>query len=134
MHSNRRTFLQHSLRLMCATMVGNRLLGEDLQVVGGHGDLIARRTWINKPASCKRSGDKWVARSRAQTDFWRRTFYGYVTGNGHFFHLPVSGNFTFQARVNGQYAALYDQAELMVRRDAKNWTKRGTEVFDGDRL
>ena len=94
---------------------------------------ISRMTWINKPASWKRSGDKLVARSRAKTDLWSRTFYGYVTDNGHFFRPPVSGDFTFQARVNGQYAALYDQAGLMVRRDAKNWMKCGTEFFDVQR-
>lgn len=35
--------------------------------------------------------------------------------------------------MNGQYAALYDQAGLMVRRDAENWMKCGTEFFDGRR-
>jgi len=35
--------------------------------------------------------------------------------------------------VNGQYAALYDQAGLMVRQDAVNWMKCGTEYFDGSR-
>jgi hypothetical protein len=55
--------------------------------------------------------------------------YGYITDNGHFFYLPVSGNFVFEARVDGQYAALYDQAGLMVRIDAQNWAKCGTELF-----
>ena len=71
--------------------------------------------------------------SRAKTDFWRKTFYGHITDNGHFFRLSVSGDFVFQARVNGNYAALYDQAGLMVRLDAENWIKCGTEFFDGQR-
>ena len=66
-------------------------------------------------------------------DFWKKTFYGYITDNGHFFYLETAGDFTFQARVNGQYAALYDQAGLMVRLDAGNWMKCGTEFFDGRR-
>ena len=45
----------------------------------------------------------------------------------------MKGNFVFQARVNGEYAALYDQAGLMVRQDAENWMKCGTEYFDGSR-
>jgi regulation of enolase protein 1 (concanavalin A-like superfamily) len=45
----------------------------------------------------------------------------------------VNGDFVFQCRVNGQYAALYDQAGLMVRVDAKNWMKCGTGFFDGRR-
>ena len=31
------------------------------------------------------------------------------------------------------YAALYDQAGLMVRQNAENWMKCGTEFFDGQR-
>jgi hypothetical protein len=86
-----------------------------------------------RPAWSKWSGDKLMVRSRSKTDFWRTTFYGYITDNGHFFHLPASGNFTFQARVTGQYSALYDQAGLMVRLDAENWMKCGTEFFDRQR-
>src|SRR5882724_6834867 len=137
MNTNRRTFLQQSSQLTCATMLGqnllaHRLLAQDAQGAG-RGDLIARMAWMNEPASSNRSGDKLTVRSRAKTDFWRKTFYGYITDNGHFFHLPASGDFTFQARVNGQYAALYDQAGLMVRLNAENWMKCGTEFFDGKR-
>ena len=72
-------------------------------------------------------------RSRGKTDFWRKTFYGYITDNGHFMHLPVAANFTFQARVDGNYASLYDQAGLMVRLDEKHWMKCGTEFVDNKR-
>jgi hypothetical protein len=90
-------------------------------------------TWMNDPVSSTRDGDRIVVRSKPKTDFWRKTFYGYVTDNGHFFHVPVSGDFVFEARVGGQYASLYDQAGLMVRRDPENWMKCGTEFFDGAR-
>jgi len=59
-------------------------------------------SWMNEPASSNLVGDKLAVRSRAKTDFWRKTFYGYITDNGHFFHLPASGDFIFQARINGQ--------------------------------
>jgi regulation of enolase protein 1 (concanavalin A-like superfamily) len=36
---------------------------------------------------------------------WRKTFYGYITDNGHLFYVPVSGDFVVQARVNGEFAA-----------------------------
>jgi uncharacterized protein len=90
-------------------------------------------TWMNDPASFKKDGDRLFVRSRPKTDFWRKTFYGYITDNGHFFHLPnlpASGDFVFEACINGQYAALYDQAGLMVRLDAENWMKCGTEFFE----
>jgi regulation of enolase protein 1 (concanavalin A-like superfamily) len=53
-------------------------------------------------------GETMAVHSRSKTDFWRKTFYGYITDNGHFFHFEARGDFTFQGRVNGQYAALYD--------------------------
>jgi regulation of enolase protein 1 (concanavalin A-like superfamily) len=96
-------------------------------------DLIARMNWFNEPASWKRAGDKLLVHSRPKTDFWRKTYYGYITDNGHFFHLRAEGDFTLQSRVHGQYAALYDQAGLMVRVNAENWMKSGTEFFDGKR-
>jgi regulation of enolase protein 1 (concanavalin A-like superfamily) len=132
MHSDRRAFLQQSLLLTGATMWGGRVLAEVPQA-GASSDLITRMKWMNQPALWNRSGGKLIVRSRAKTDFWRKTFYGYITDNGHFFYLPVSGDFAFQACINGQYAALYDQAGLMVRLDAENWMKCGTEFFDGRR-
>jgi len=133
MQTQRRTFLRQSLLVSCATIIGTRMEGVCSAAADTKTDLIARMTWMNEPASWKRSGDVLVVRSRAKTDFWRKTFYGYVTDNGHFFHAPVSGDFVFQARVNGEYAALYDQAGLMVRQNAENWMKCGTEFFDGQR-
>ena len=70
------------------------------------GELLSRMKWMNDPAAFQQAGGA---------------------------HLPVQGDFVFQARVNGQYAALYDQAGLMVRQDAVNWMKCGTEYFDGSR-
>jgi regulation of enolase protein 1 (concanavalin A-like superfamily) len=134
MPSNRRTFLEQSLVVAGVAVAVPELLAKYPTIhLDGEGDLASRMTWLNEPASWKKSGEQLVVRSRPKTDFWSKTFYGYVTDNGHFFHLPVSGDFVFQGRVNGQYAALYDQAGLMVRLDAENWMKCGTEFFDGQR-
>jgi regulation of enolase protein 1 (concanavalin A-like superfamily) len=97
------------------------------------GDLIAKMSWLNPPASVTYGGGIITARSRPKTDFWRKTFFGYITDNGHFYYLPVFGEFIFQARVNGHYASLYDQAGLMVRLDEKQWMKCGSELVDGKR-
>jgi len=132
MQTGRRTFLLQSLLVSCATMIDSaRVKALYPAAADTKTDLIAGMTWMNEPAFWDRSGDVLTVRSRAKTDFWRKTFYGYVTDNGHFFHAPVSGDFVFQARVNGEYAALYDQAGLMVRQNAENWMKCGTEFFDG---
>jgi len=129
--ASRRAFLQRGLGVVGAAMATSRLVAEEK--AGDAGDLAAEMKWMNDPASWKNDAGRMVVRSKPKTDFWRKTFYGYVTDNGHFLHMPVKGDFTFEARVNGQYAALYDQAGLMVRRDAENWMKCGTEYFDGAR-
>src|SRR5713101_1239316 len=134
MHCDRRAFVQQSFALSAVLVLGERA-SEALPQArsAGGSDLIARMVWMNEPESEKRSADRLVVRSRSKTDFWRKTYYGYITDNGHFFHVQASSDFTFEARVNGQYAALYDQAGLMVRLDAENWMKCGTEFFDGHR-
>src|SRR2546425_7557187 len=93
--------------------------------------LWGQMKWLNEPASVKQRGEELTVTTKAKTDFWRKTFYDYVTDNGHFFFLPVTGDFTFESRVAGKYAALYDQAGLMVRIDSSTWLKCGLELVDG---
>lgn len=134
--TTRRSFLGHSLVLAGGTLLANSVFRDSAGAQEQHpmeDDLIPRMTWLNEPAAWKRSGNSLIVRCKPKTDFWRKTFYGYVTDNGHFLHLAVSGNFAFEARINGQYAALYDQAGLMVRVDAENWVKCGTEFVNGVR-
>jgi hypothetical protein len=98
-----------------------------------HADLLSQMSWMNEPASAKINGTEITVRSRAKTDFWQKTFDGYAADSGHFFHLPASGNFTFSALINGKYATQYDQAGLMVRINADNWMRCGTEFIEGKR-
>ena len=70
----------------------------------------------------------------ARTDFWRETHYGFTRDSGHFFGCDAAGAFTAQLRVRARYDALYDQAGIMVRLDARNWVKAGIERSDGQAL
>jgi regulation of enolase protein 1 (concanavalin A-like superfamily) len=96
-------------------------------------ELLTRMSWMNEPASAKITGGQITVRSREKTDFWQKTFDGYVADSGHFFHLSASGDFTFTASINGKYATQYDQAGLMVRVDPESWMRCGTEFIDGKR-
>ncbi len=134
---SRRQFTTQMCALTGATLLGG---GQTLwaavpaeELPSSSSQLLGHMKWLNEPASATISGERLVVRARGKTDFWRKTFYGYDTDNGHFFHLPVKGDFSFEARIDGEYAALYDQAGLMVRIDAQNWVKCGTEFFDHSR-
>src|ERR1700730_4741746 len=133
MRCDRRTFVNRSLAVAGALMTGAATAEAAPVIDARNTDLPSRMRWMNEPASYKILGETMVVHSRSKTDFWRKTLYGYITDNGHFFYLEATGDFTFEARTNGQYAALYDQAGLMVRLDAENWMKCGTEFFDGRR-
>jgi regulation of enolase protein 1 (concanavalin A-like superfamily) len=134
MRSTRRQFVQQSsIGAVLLTQAGAGLSAETSKPWMEAGDLTSHMQWLNAPAAVSYGPGTVTAKSRPKTDFWRKTFYGYITDNGHFFHLPVFGDFTLQARVNGKYAALYDQAGLMVRLDEKRWMKCGTELVVGKR-
>jgi len=132
MTDNRRTFMAGAASAAALAQLGSAAHAATVTRSGG--DLTSRMTWFNEPASVTYpDGGGVVVRSKPKTDYWRKTFYGYITDNGHFLHLPVSGEFTFEARVSGKYAALYDQAGLMVRLDEKRWMKCGSEFFENRR-
>lgn len=87
--------------------------------------------WLNRP-------DKWnikdgtiTVTSDRNTDFWRKTHYGFIRDNGHFYCQQVTGDFTAEVRVSGKYRDLYDQAGLMVRLNETVWLKCGIELVEG---
>ncbi len=133
--ANRRVFLTQAAALSCGVLWNDSTMAKTLtpalaawvsesQLSGK--SLLAKMKWLNEPGSAKQSGEQLAVTTKPKTDFWRKTFYDYVTDNGHFFFLPVT-----ESRVAGKYAALYDQAGLMVRVDSGNWLKCGLELVDG---
>ncbi len=130
---DRRAFLQQSLAMAGVALTAGNAFAQDQPARSGEGAaLLTRMAWLNPPASWSKSGDKLVAHSAPKSDFWREP-PGDFRDTGHFCHLPVGGNFAFQARFNGKYNGQYDHAGLMVRVDAENWMKCGSEFYDGQR-
>ncbi|MGI0484718.1 DUF1349 domain-containing protein [Pantanalinema rosaneae CENA516] len=86
--------------------------------------------WLNEPAHWSRSDHQIVMTTAPKTDFWRKTHYGFIRDNGHFYYQTVTGDFTAEVKITGQYQALYDQAGLMVRQNEMIWLKSGIEFVD----
>ncbi|ODT98910.1 MAG: hypothetical protein ABS79_05170 [Planctomycetes bacterium SCN 63-9] len=63
----------------------------------------------------------------AETDFWRKTHYGFEADNGHFLHARASGDFVLTTRVALRPKHQYDQAGLMVRVSPNCWLKTSVE-------
>jgi regulation of enolase protein 1 (concanavalin A-like superfamily) len=87
--------------------------------------------WLNQPRAWDVQGDQLSVQVSPKTDFWRKTHYGFIRDSGHLFFKPVSGDFLIQARIRGDYAALYDQGGLMLRRSEDYWMKCGIEYVEG---
>ena len=96
--------------------------------------MFTQGSWLNAPEKFTREAAQLRVTTDDKTDFWRKTAYGFIRDNGHFFGTEIDGDFTAQLHVAAQYAALYDQAGLMVRIDAQNWIKCGVEFSDGQLL
>ena len=96
--------------------------------------MFTQGSWLNPPENWSADGAQLRVTTDANTDFWRKTSYGFIRDSGHFFGTQIDGDFTAQVQVSAQYASLYDQAGLMVRIDAENWIKCGVEFSDGQLL
>ncbi|MCC7681570.1 DUF1349 domain-containing protein [Janthinobacterium sp. FW305-128] len=96
--------------------------------------MFTQGSWLNPPENWSADGAQLRVTTDANTDFWRKTSYGFIRDSGHFFGTEVDGDFTAQLHVAAQYAALYDQAGMMVRIDEQHWIKCGVEFSDGQLL
>lgn len=87
--------------------------------------------WHNEPPVWNIQNGAIKITSGQKTDFWRKTHYGFIRDNGHFYYEQVKGDFIVEVKVSGQYKELYDQAGLMVRLDEACWLKCGIEFVEG---
>lgn len=87
--------------------------------------------WLNEPATWTKTEGDLSLTTAPGSDFWRKTHYGFVRDNGHFFGGEVVGDFAAEVEVAGEYRTLYDQAGLMVRVDEGAWMKCGIEFVEG---
>lgn len=87
--------------------------------------------WYNEPAAWHDADGQIRVSVGGQTDYWRVTRHDFIKDDAPFYYREVSGDFTATVKITGDYAALYDQAGLMVRANASVWLKCGIEFLDG---
>lgn len=87
--------------------------------------------WLNEPHAVRFEGGLEVT-TKAKTDFWQRTHYGFRRDDGHCLLTHSEGDFTLETAVKFSPRTRYDQCGLMVRVDAENWLKASLEYEDAE--
>jgi len=87
--------------------------------------------WLNEPQQWRDTQGKIEVLTDGNTDFWRKTWYGFERFSGHGYVRDVTGDFTFQVRIQARFSELYDQAGVLLVADDQNWLKAGIEFNDG---
>lgn len=85
--------------------------------------------WFNEPASFS-FGAGLEMRTRAETDFWQSTHYGFRRDDGHCLLTRLDGDFCLSTHAEFEPRTRYDQCGLIVRLDHENWIKASTEYED----
>ena len=86
-------------------------------------------SWLNEPPAFGFERGL-VMTTRAGTDFWQRTHYGFRRDDGHCLLVRRPGDFSLETMVESSPRTRYDQCGLMVRLDGENWIKASVEYED----
>lgn len=87
--------------------------------------------WLNAPPSTEVDGEDLVVTTGPETDFWRKTSYGFTHEDGHFLGAPLATDAAIEVTFRGDFHAQFDQAGLMLRAGPELWLKTGVELSDG---
>ncbi|OED35135.1 hypothetical protein AB833_31340 [Chromatiales bacterium (ex Bugula neritina AB1)] len=89
--------------------------------------------WICKPKIYDVSPESVSITTEPGTDFWQRSYYGFRNDNAHALQVESDENFTFTAKVNFDYHALFDQCGLIIYIDSENWFKASIEYENDEK-
>ena len=84
-------------------------------------------TWFNAPPEFEIGDEGLTVATRAESDFWQRTHYGFQRDDGHALLAEVSGDFQIETAVSFSPVHRYDQAGLLIRISADCWLKTSIE-------
>ena len=86
--------------------------------------------WYNEPDSWTIENEKLLIDVTPQSDYWRKTLYGFVVDDGPFYYCNRGGEFEVTVKISGEFKSRYDHMGLMLRIDEEHWIKTGIEYVD----
>ena len=90
--------------------------------------------WINEPDTWSLTDQVLTIKTHEQTDFWRKTYYGFDRMNGHVFHKKIDGDFETEVNLSMEDPSnRYDQAGVFIMLSDECWLKVSLEYMpNGD--
>jgi regulation of enolase protein 1 (concanavalin A-like superfamily) len=90
-----------------------------------------KMNWLNEPSSWKVEDGNLKMKVTPESDYWRKTHYGFTVDDGPFYYTTRGGEFEVSVKITGDYKTRFDQMGLMLRIDEEHWIKTGIEYVDG---
>lgn len=86
--------------------------------------------WYNEPDHYRITENKITIHVTPQTDYWRKTHYGFIVDDAPFFYAQQGGEFEMSVTIEADFKTRFDQLGLMVRQNEEHWIKFGIEYVD----
>ena len=83
--------------------------------------------WINQPLVYELNEQELSIQTKAETDFWQRTYYGFQVSNAPAFLNEIKDDFSFTVKANFNYINQFDQCGILLYQDSDNWVKASVE-------
>ena len=93
-------------------------------------ERIEQLTIMNVPEYYKiNDNHAFIVRSKAETDFWLKTHYGFEVMNGHVFYNEMMTDFQAEVQLRMNPNSKFDQAGLFVMISENCWLKTSLEYI-----
>lgn len=83
--------------------------------------------WLNRPSLCETTKSLVKITTEPNTDFWQKSYYGFISDNAPALLFTSDSNFTLTAKVEFDYQKQFDQCGLIIYIDSENWFKSSVE-------
>jgi regulation of enolase protein 1 (concanavalin A-like superfamily) len=87
--------------------------------------------WLHEPAAQDVTEPGLVVTTKANSDFWRETGYGFTHYSGHALLTHFPPDSAMEVEFSADWTHQFDQAGVMLHADERHWVKAGVEVADG---